>query len=104
MDFPENFGGGFVQAEAVFGSCVVLSVGPLLSGRRARKNVSTTTTKIPWRAGAILVLSHGGPQPPSRSFATTDGISSHVRPSSSRPPLFAVFPPCCLKKNGTPCA
>jgi hypothetical protein len=32
----------------------------------------------------------------------TIGISSHRRPSSSRPPAFGVRPPHCLKKNGTP--
>jgi hypothetical protein len=30
------------------------------------------------------------------------GISSHVLPSSSRPVLFFLVPPHCLKKNGTP--
>ena len=29
------------------------------------------------------------------------GISSHVRPSSSRPAFFLFVPPHCLKKNGT---
>jgi hypothetical protein len=33
-----------------------------------------------------------------------DGISSQVRPASVRPPDFAVRPPHCLKKNGTPAA
>lgn len=32
------------------------------------------------------------------------GISSHVRPSSSRPPDFGRMPPHCLKKNATPSA
>lgn len=30
------------------------------------------------------------------------GMSSHVRPSSSRPPAFGVRPPHCLKKKATP--
>ena len=30
------------------------------------------------------------------------GISSHVLPSSSRPVVFFLVPPHCLKKNGTP--
>src|SRR5260370_29581243 len=29
------------------------------------------------------------------------GISSHVQPSRSRPPVLWKRPPCCLKKNGT---
>ena len=32
------------------------------------------------------------------------GISSQSRPSSSRPLLFGVRPPHCLKKNATPCS
>ena len=48
--------------------------------------------------------SHGYPNCSSeRVEAVSDaGISSHERPSSSRPPAFGVRPPHCLWKNATP--
>ena len=48
--------------------------------------------------------SEGAPADIAESYTTaaTAGRSSHVRPSSSRPPAFGVRPPHCLKKKSTP--
>lgn len=44
----------------------------------------------------------GGPGQPALSVsARATGIWLHVSPSSTRPPVFGVFPPHCLKKKAT---
>ena len=64
------------------------------TGRRHLKGVEVLLEDVQLRLGPVSapVAFH--------RVASTSGLSSQVRPSSSRPPALGVRPPHCLKKNG----
>ena len=65
----------------------------------SRRQSGPTTSTPTSRPGRPI-----GYRPASSDGSAGTGISSQVRPSSSRPPCLGVRPPHCLKKNGTSAA
>ena len=57
--------------------------------------------KRSWRRNRLRFFNQNSMVRNYLSYAHT-GISSHVRPSKSRPAFFLLVPPHCLKKNATP--
>ena len=110
LDFDDNEDAWVLEIadniERLLGAADVLVIQERLGevmGRTlglAREKHNSVSTQTPQRP-------RGGGRGPYRSAPAGDcssvrseGISSQVRPSSSRPPLLARMPPHCLKKNG----